>query len=258
VPALGFGTYELHGAHCRDMVAAALELGIRHLDTAQSYGNEAAVGEALATAPVARSDVFLTTTVADDRHAPAALLASVEESLDRLETDHVDLLLLHWPVDWDIVDASLDAMSEVRDRCWARHLGVSNFTASQLDRVRGRAPLEVLQVECHPFFQQSDLRRWCVAADWVFTAYTPLAKGMVAADETLCDIAAAHGSTPAAVALAWLLSLDHVTAIPRTGSVDHLVADLAGLDLELSASDLDRITALDAGRRLVDPPHAPW
>jgi 2,5-diketo-D-gluconate reductase B len=258
MPKLGLGTYQLMGDECRDVVAAALELGVRHIDTAQSYGNEAAVGAGLESSGVARDDVFVTTKIDDDRHSPADLVRSVEESLARLGTDHVDLLLVHWPVEWDIIAATLQTLAQVQASGMAHHIGVSNFTVEQLESVQSFAPLEVLQVECHPFFQQRELRSWCARADWIFTAYTPLAKGAVADDDTLRDIASAHSTSPATVALAWLVAQDHVVAIPRTRSQSHLEANWAALSLRLSSEELRRIDELDVGRRLVNPAHAPW
>jgi 2,5-diketo-D-gluconate reductase B len=258
MPALGLGTWQLDDAEAREIVRAALGLGYRHIDTAQMYDNEAAVGAGIADSGVARSEIFLTTKVADDRHEPDELVRSVEASLARLGTDHVDLLLLHWPVRWERIGATLAAMANVQAAGLTHHLGVSNFTVEQLEQVREFAPLEVLQVECHPFFQQHELRRWCEEAGWAFTAYSPLARGDVLEAGALSDIGEAHGAEPTTVALAWLLQLTGVCAIPRTADADHLSANWSARDLELTADDMERIATLDDGRRLVDPDRAPW
>lgn len=252
LPKFGLGTYQLEGAGCRAMVAEAIELGVRHVDTAQAYGNEADVGAGIRDASIPRDEVFITTKIDDDNHEPAELVNSVEASLERLGTDHVDLLLVHWPVEWDVIGATLSTLAQVHASGLAHHIGVSNFTVEQLDQVASLAPLEVLQVECHPFLQQRELRRWCAEAGWLFTAYSPIARGAVFDDETLDEIAAAHSVSPSAVALAWLMADDAVTVIPKTSDPDHLRANLDSLHLELSSDELARIDALDSGRRLVD------
>jgi 2,5-diketo-D-gluconate reductase B len=258
IPKLGFGTWQLEGDDAQRMVGAALDAGIRHIDTAQMYGNEAEVGRALTDSDVDRSEVFVTTKIDDEHHEPHDLVDSVEESLRLLGTDHVDLLLLHWPTSWDRVAATLSTMAQVQASGLARHIGVSNFTLDQLRSASDFAPLEVLQVECHPYLQQAPLRSWCVDHDWAFTAYSPIARGEVIDDETITAIADAHDTDPAAVALAWLLSKPQVTAIPKTTSEDHLRSNLAALTIELTDDDIARIDRLDEHRRLVDPDSAPW
>ncbi len=258
IPKLGLGTWELEGDDARRIVAAALDAGFRHLDTAQMYGNEREVGHGLSESGVDRSDVFITTKIDNDHHEPADLVASVEQSLERLGTDHVDLLLLHWPAHWDRVAATLSTMAQVQASGLARHIGVSNFTLDQLREASKFAPIEVLQVECHPFLQQAELRDWCVENSWAFTAYSPIARGEVIDDDTIAEIADAHGSDGAAIALAWLLSKPQVTAIPKTTSEEHLASNLDALDIVLTAEEIERIDALDANRRMVDPASAPW
>jgi 2,5-diketo-D-gluconate reductase B len=258
IPKLGFGTWQLEGDTARRMVSAALEAGFRHIDTAQMYGNEGDVGRALSDSGIDRSDVFVTTKVDNDRHEPHDLVASVEESLELLDTDHVDLLLLHWPTHWDRVAATLSTMAQVQASGLAQHIGVSNFTIDQLREVSDFAPIEVLQVECHPYLQQQALRSWCVDHGWAFTAYSPIARGEVADDETIARIAEAHDADPAAITLAWLLSKPQVTAIPKTTSEEHLGSNLAALTIELTDDEIARIDLLDERRRLVDPDSAPW
>lgn len=258
MPALGLGTWQLEGEALGNVVDAALELGFRHIDTAQMYGNESEIGAALEAASIPRDEIFLTTKVDNDHHEPAALVASVEASLERLQTDHVDLLLIHWPVEFERVGATLSALAQVQAGGLAHHIGVSNFTVEQLDQVADLAPLEVLQCECHPYFQQTQLRSWCAERGWAFTAYSPLGRGDVTTDDVLDDIAAAHDVSPASVALAWLIAQDQVTTIPKTSDVEHLQDNWSALSLELDPLELDRISALDEGRRLVDPDVAPW
>jgi len=156
------------------------------------------------------------------------------------------------------VGATLSTMAQLQASGPARHLGVSNFTIDQLRQVSDFGPIEVLQVECHPFLQQEELRSWCVEHGWAFTAYSPIARGDVIDDDTIESIADAHDTDPAAIALAWLLSKAQVTTIPKTISEEHLASNFAALDIELSDDEVGRIDALDEGRRLVDPDSAPW
>ena len=159
----------------------------------------------------------------------------------------------------DRIAATMAALANVHADGLARHIGVSNFTIEQLDEVTKMAPIEALQIECHPFFQQRELQAWCVEHDIALTAYSPVAQGAVFDDDTLTGIAEAHDTNPGAVALAWLLTRDHVCAIPRTSSADHLADNFAALDVELDEDEIARIDALDdPDGRIVSPPFAPW
>ena len=258
VPSLGFGTWQLDDDTAARMTERAIDIGYRHIDTAQMYRNEGGVGSGIAASGIDRDELFLTTKVDNDAHEPDDLVASVERSLDLLKTDHVDLLLIHWPVHYDRISATLAALAQVHAAGLARHIGVSNFTIDQLDHVKDMAPLEVLQVECHPFFQQRELRRWCVENDWVFTAYSPIAQGQVFDSEELGELAERVGCSPAQLALAWLIGLDNVTAIPRTSSSDHAAGNFDAATIDLGDEVRSAIDQLDRGDRLVDPDIAPW
>jgi 2,5-diketo-D-gluconate reductase B len=258
IPSLGFGTWRLYADTAAEMVRSALEVGYRHIDTAQMYRNEAGVGSGIAAGNVDRNEIFLTTKVDNEAHEPDDLVASVHNSLDKLDTDYVDLLLIHWPVHYNRIGATMAALSQVHAEGLARHIGVSNFTMDQLDEVAAMAPLEVLQVECHPHFQQRELRRWCVEHDWAFTAYSPLGQGEIFESKEFQDIAASVGAPSAQVALAWLIGLDRVTAIPRSSDQQHLESNFKATAIELSAEIRAQIDELDSGQRLVDPDFAPW
>lgn len=258
LPSLGIGTYRLCDDVARTVVRAALERGVRHIDTAQMYRNEAEIGAAVRESGVDRDRIHITTKIDNDNHSPGALVESVRRSLSDLGTDYVDLLLVHWPVAWDGIGATLSTLAQVHASGSARHIGVSNFTVEQLEVAQNYAPLETLQVECHPYFQQRRLRRWCEERGWAFTAYSPLAQGSVVDEPALAAIAGELGVTAPAVALAWLMSLPQVATIPRTGTIDHLEANLAARHVQLSAEQIDRIEQLDRNRRIVDPDFAPW
>ncbi len=258
IPVFGFGTYQLREDTAQTMTRVALEHGVRHIDTAQGYHNEEFVGAGVKESGVDRDEIFITTKIDNSMHEPDALARSIRESLVKLDTDYVDLLLIHWPVEWDRIGATLSTLNQVHGGGLARHIGVSNFTIDQLETAKEIAPLEVLQVECHPWFQQPELRTWCEDHGWAFTAYSPLGKGKAVDDPVLADIAATHGVAPTAVALKWLSTLPMVNVIPRTSSEEHLAFNLQARELELSDDELDRVAALHNGQRLINPPFGPW
>ena len=258
MPALGFGTYKLTGDAARRGTEHALALGYRHLDTAQIYDNEAEVGAGLAASAVPRADVFLTTKVWRDRVAPSRLKASVDESLQKLGTDYVDLLLLHWPV-WETeLEAQLEALASVRDAGKARLIGVSNYPAGMLrDALELMPDLATDQVEHHVLLGQDRLLDVIRPEGMVLTSYSPLAQGQALANDTVRDIARARAVGPAQVALAYLLGQDRVAAIPKASSDGHRASNLAAADLTLAPDDRARLDALPKDRRTVSPGFAP-
>ena len=256
VPALGLGTWLLEGKDCRQTVPAALEMGYRHIDTAQIYGNEADIGAALSDSGVERDEIFLTTKIWNDRHAPDEVARSTQESLDKLQTDYVDLLLIHWPVEFDRVGETLEAMVRLQERGLTRLIGVSNFTLSQFRSAASLAPVACNQVEYHPFLDQRPLRDAASAADAVLTAYSPLARGGVFSDETLVRIGKQHGKSPAQIALRWLLDQE-LLVVPKATGAEHLASNLAVFDFVLTAEERAAIQGLARGERLVEPPFAP-
>ena len=257
VPALGMGTWLLEGQDCRGAVPIALDLGYRHIDTAQIYGNEAEIGAALETADVPREDIFLTTKVWNDRHAGDEVVASTEESLQRLRTAYVDLLLIHWPVELERLEETLEAMVGLQERELVRHIGVSNFTLPQFQRAATAAPVVCNQVEYHPFLDQASLVAAAREHGAVLTAYSPLARGKVVSDETLQRIGETHGKSSAQVALRWLLDQDDVMVVPKATSEKHLSANLDVFDFSLTDEQRSQIDSLARGERLIDPGWAP-
>ncbi|SEK26687.1 2,5-didehydrogluconate reductase DkgB [Halomonas daqiaonensis] len=261
LPNPGLGTFRLQGDTLKRVIHDALELGFRHIDTAQMYDNEQDVGAAIAESEVPRETLFVTTKVWHDRLEPASLKASVEESLEKLGTDYVDLLLIHWPSPDEAVPMTdyLTALREVQQAGQARHIGVSNFTIAQVDRaleILGPEWLLTNQVEVHPFLQNRAVVEHCQSRGLTVTGYMPLAVGKVLEDETLKDIAEAHGVTPAQVVLAWTRSRGVVT-IPSSTRREHLAANLEAVDIKLGDDELEAIAGLDRGERIADPDFAP-
>jgi diketogulonate reductase-like aldo/keto reductase len=257
IPALGFGTWELEGRLAEEMVAAAVDMGYRHVDTAQVYGNEAAVGRGLERSGVPRDQVFLTTKIWPDSYAPGSFADAVDERLRLLGVDRVDLLLLHWPkFQGTTLIRTLRLLNEAREAGKARHIGVSNFTTDQIARARAgsEAPLVTDQVEYHPFLDQSAVLEAVREAGMCLTAYSPLAKGGVVGDSVLGEIGRAHGTGAPAVALRWLLQQEEVAAIPRTSDPGHARENLRALEIELTEEEMRRISGLARpGGRRIDP-----
>lgn len=261
LPNPGFGTYRLEEDTLRNSLGTALEAGYRHIDTAQFYGNEAEVGEVLANSGIGRNEIFLTTKVWYDRLVPGDLEKSVDESLERLKTDYVDLLLIHWPSPNDEVamEDYLPALKRVKTSGKARHIGVSNFTRAQLDRavsILGRGEILTNQIEVHPFLQNRAVIEKCQEHNIAVTAFMPLAVGKVMEDATLKQIAEAHDASPAQIALAWLKAQDIVT-FPSSTKAKNIRSNLAAFDLTLSDEEMQAIAALERDERIADPDFAP-
>jgi diketogulonate reductase-like aldo/keto reductase len=249
IPALGLGTWQNTGDACTESVRTALEMGYRHVDTAQVYDNERAVGEGLAAADVDRAEVFLTTKVWRSNLARRDVLESVRESVEKLGVDTVDLLLIHWPHPRVAIEETLGAMEQLREEGLVAHLGVSNFTRSQLAEARrvAEAPIVADQVQYHPYTDQSELRDYCVREGIALTAYSPLARGDVLDDEVLGTIGDRYDKSAAQVALRYLVQQENVVAIPKATGREHLRENLAVFDFELSDEELARIRTLDGG-----------
>lgn len=257
IPALGFGTFRMTEDEVLSILPAALAAGFRHVDTAQIYQNEAAVGEALEESGVPRSEIFLTTKVWVTNFAHDAFLASVEDSLKKLRTDHVDLLLLHWPGGSDVPHAEqIESLNEVQRRGWTRHVGVSNYNVAQMADAIRQSPAKIAtnQVEYHPWLDQSKLLAAARAAGVSVTAYYAMADGRSARDPVLAEIGRAHGKSAAQVALRWLVQQPDVIALSKTAKVSRLGENLAVFDFELSEEEMSRIFALASPEgRIVSP-----
>jgi 2,5-diketo-D-gluconate reductase B len=259
MPVLGLGTWENDDpAQCTESVTTALETGYRHVDTAQIYRNEAAVGEGIAAADVDRDDVFLATKVWIDQLAPEDVAQSTRESLEKLGTEYVDLLYVHWPAGAYDPEATLPAFAELRDDGLVDRIGVSNFEPEHLDAATdalGEAPF-ANQVEMHPLLRQEELREYAEANGVELVAYSPLARGQVLDEPTVGGIAEKHGVSAAQVSLAWLREKG-VTAIPKATGADHIADNWASLALELDDEDVEAIDALGRTDRQVDPDFGP-
>lgn len=248
IPLLGFGTWMLGPDDARRMVAEALRIGYRHIDTAWIYRNEKAVGDgirdAIEAGQVAREDIWLTTKIWVDHFARDALLKQAEESAASLGFTP-DLLLLHWPKPQPSFEETLGALNEAKDRGLTRSIGLSNFPSAEFRRAQSlsSARLVTNQVEYHPYLKLSKLKAAARELGSSITAWSPLAQGKIADDATLVEIGRAHGKTPGQVTLRWLIQQE-VIAIPRTAKESRAAENFDIFDFELSAEEVDRIHAL--------------
>lgn len=244
VPSLGLGTYRLTGETCVRAVERALSMGYRHVDTAQMYGNEAEVGRGIEASGVDRGEVFLTTKVWPDDFARERVIHKTRESLKKLGTDYVDLLLMHWPSGHMPLEETLGAMRGLQEGGSVLRVGVSNFSPALVEEAAQHAEVFCNQVEYHPYSDQGELLAQAREMDYLLTAYRPLSRGGVEGDGTLREIGEAHGKTAAQVALRWLVQQEKVSAIPKATGEDHLRENLDVFDFELSAEEMDRVSSL--------------
>lgn len=261
IPALGLGTWTLRDDACVDLVAHALSLGYRHVDTASMYRNEEAVGAGLRAAGLPRDEVFVTTKVWWTDLAAADLRRSAEASLGRLGLDAVDLLLIHWPNPQIPLEETIRALNRARRDGLARHIGVSNFPTALLKQAvaLSEAPLAVNQVEHHPYLDQGKVRAACRAAGMALVGYCPLHRGGGLFDEpAVAQAAQAHGRTPAQVVLRWHVQQEGTVAIPRTTRKERLAENAAIFDFALSEAEMAAISALNGkGNRICDYDFSP-
>ncbi|MDW3680552.1 aldo/keto reductase [Cupriavidus sp. CV2] len=257
IPSLGVGTYGMRGEELSGIVASALQSGFRHIDTAQMYANEADVGQGIAQSGVPRSEVFITTKVWVGNYAPRLFGPSVDDSLRKLHTDYIDLLLLHWPSQDVPLADQLGALSELVRVGKVRHIGVSNYNRALMAQAiaLSERPLVTNQFEYHPYLDQRVLVTATRDAGLAVTAYCGMAVGRVFTDPVLKEIAARHQRGVSQIVLRWLVQQDGVIALSRTTRIDRLGENAAVFDFELSPDEMAAIFALvQPGSRIVDPP----
>ncbi len=265
MPRLGLGTWPMLGAECQASVEAALAMGYRHIDSAEMYGNEAPIGAAIRASGLKRGDVFLTTKIwhyVHQQQSPQtaeAFRAAFDRGLERLGLDYVDLLMVHWPSPQMDLPMVLEGLAALRQAGLARAVGMANFPLGLMRRAveANVVPLAALQVEHHIYLSQQRLLDYLTPRGIALTSYTPLAKGSVTEDPVIQRIAARHGATPGQVALAWLLAIPGVAAIPKAQSPGRQKENLAAAALQLSAQDLAALAGLTKSGRMVNPPFAP-
>ena len=257
IPKFGVGTFRLQGQVVIDSVRNALDVGYRAIDTAQIYGNEAEVGQAIAESGITRDELFLTTKIWVDNYSPAKLIQSLQESLQKLRTDRVDLTLIHWPAPGNGVALSdfMGALAQAKAQGLTRQIGVSNFNIALTEQAIaavGAGEIATNQIELSPYLQSRKLTAYLQAQGIAVTSYMTLAYGKVLQDPLLAEIAAKHQATVAQVALAWALQLGY-SVIPSSTKRENLVSNLKAQQLQLDAEDMARIAQLERNGREVNP-----
>lgn len=265
LPALGLGTMKITDPdEGPTAVSQAIDIGYRHIDTAQKYGNEHIVGAGIEQSDVPREDLFVATKIEESNLSHDDVLTTAAESVDRLGVDTLDLLYVHWPAITDQSDSyspedTLEAFNTLYEDGVVRHVGVANFSpdlvaeaAQHLD-----APILANQVEMHLHLQQEELVTYAQANDMYLVAYAPLMRGEIASVPALREIAEKHETTPGQVSLAWLMSKENVVPIPKS-SGPHLLENYQARTLELDRDDIERIDAIDEQHRIIDAEKGPW
>jgi 2,5-diketo-D-gluconate reductase A len=258
IPQLGYGVFLVKPGDTERAVSAALEAGYRHIDTAEMYGNEKQVGAAIGRSGLKRSEVFVTTKLANDSHQPDDARRALETSLERLGFDYVDLFLIHWPLPGryggDYV-STWRALADFYREGLARSVGVSNFQAHHLRRLHqeSEVPPAVNQIEVHPFLTQDELRQFCAAHQIAIEAWSPLGRGAVLDDPVIVSIAKNAGKTPAQVVLRWHIERGDII-FPKSVTPERIRENIDIFDFELSADDIAEITALNKNQRVGPDP----
>jgi 2,5-diketo-D-gluconate reductase A len=256
IPQLGFGVFQVPAKETEEAVARALDAGYRHIDTAAAYRNEGPVGQAIRASGIPREEIFVTTKCFNDDHGHDKAKHAFKQSLERLELEHVDLYLIHWPVPaHDLYVETWQAFVELQSEGLVRAIGVSNFQPEHLERLvseTGVTPA-INQVELHPYFQQAGLRHEHDELDVVTEAWSPLGQGLELEDPVIAEIAAAHSKTPAQAIIRWHVQLGNVV-IPKSVTPERIVENFDVFDFQLSDAQMDAIRALDAGRRIGPDP----
>lgn len=249
IPALGLGTWAMHGKECQRTIENALELGYRHIDTAQMYRNEQDIGTALQQSAIPREEIFLTTKLLSSNLHRDDVFNSFAASRNRLQMDYVDLLLIHSPNSMVPIEETIEAMNQLQEEKKVRHIGVSNFSVQQMQEAMraSTTPIFTNQVEYNPYIGKQKVLEFCIEQDIALTAYTPLAKNRIVRDETIRGIAEKYGKTPAQITLRWLIQQDHVITIPKSSDPEHLKENIDIFDFALTDEEMRKMFSLHGG-----------
>jgi diketogulonate reductase-like aldo/keto reductase len=256
IPVLGIGVGELTEAETEHAVSAALEIGVRLIDTAAAYGNEAAVGRAIAASGVPRAEIFVTTKLATEDQGFKSARDACQASLERLGLDYVDLYLIHWPAgDAGRYVDSWGGMAKSRELGHTKSIGVANFNAEDLSNIIDLSFIApaVNQIELHPLLNQAAMREVNAEHGTVTEAYGPLGVGRLVENPTVVSVAGEYGKTPAQVLIRWSIQLGNVV-IPRSSKAERIAENFDVFDFELSATHMDALNALDEGTRFRPDP----
>lgn len=249
IPALGLGTAQLTGEECINTVEEALNLGYRHIDTAQLYGNESEIGKAIENSQIDRNKIFIVTKIKRKNLEKTKLYQSFINSLEKLRTNYVDLLLIHAPSRKVPIQESINEMNKLQNKDKIKHIGVSNFSVEKTKKAMkvSSTPIITNQVKYHPMYGQEKLLKFCLNEDICLTAYSPLARGKIHGNRTLKKIGSKYNKNEFQTALRWLIQQDKVVTIPKASSRKHLEENIDIFDFELNREEMKKIFEIHGG-----------
>ena len=253
IPQLGLGTWELRGEQCRTTVVESLEMGYRHIDTADAYGNHQEVGNGIADSGVPRDSIFLTTKIPMSSQSSEAVRQFGDRMREELGVEFVDLLLIHWPMKKVSFEETLAAMKKLVEKGYVRSIGISNFNSEIAAEAASisEIPIVTNQVEFHPLLFQRNLLDACSKLGMAVTAYSPLGRGKALTHPTVTEIAANLGASPSQVCITWLLR-KNIIVIPKATGREHLKANLTAADIVLDDAQAEAIDSIEESVRGID------
>jgi diketogulonate reductase-like aldo/keto reductase len=256
IPCIGLGTWQLNGEICSKAVVDAIDIGYRHVDTAEIYGNQQNVGEGIKKSGIRRKEIFLTSKVWRSNLKKQDVVDSCKETIEALNTDYIDLYLVHWPNEEVDIKETLEAMELLKEEGLIKNYGVSNFTKDDLEKTKG---FEVVidQIEFHPTLYQKELKEYCDKRKIVITAYSPLAQGLDLKLPQVVKISEKYKKSTAQIVLNWLRQ-HKIVAIPRSAEKDHIKDNFESLNWDLEKEDVETLDSLNKDMRVINPGFASW
>ncbi|MFW5976822.1 MAG: aldo/keto reductase [Bacillota bacterium] len=255
IPALGLGTWQNNGKNCINSVKKAIELGYTHIDTADAYNNHKEVGKGIKKSGINRENLFLTTKIWRENLSYSKVISSGKRFLKELDTEYLDLLLIHWPNQSIPISETLKGMEELKNEGIVKNIGVSNFTINHLKEALevNEDLITVNQVEFHPYLYQKKLLNFCQNNDIVITAYSPLARGEIFNDDTFKELSEKYDKSPAQLSLKWLVDKD-IVVIPKASSESHIKDNMKIFDWKLPDKAKEKLDNMNKNKRIIDPP----
>lgn len=252
IPAIGFGTWRLTGDECRSSVLKALEIGYRHIDTAEHYGNQVEIGKAIKESGINRQDLFITSKIFRDRLHEQDILDDANQTLEELQTDHLDLLLIHWPNKDIPIEQTVEGFNQLNQQGKAKSIGVSNFTPHHIQDFQN-VGMQIVnnQVELHPTFNQIDLQNFCNSKNIILTAYSPIAQGQDLDIPEIVELSKKYAVSPAQVIINWIVARG-IVAIPRSSKPERILDNFNCLNWQMDQQDIERMNKIQQKTRMLD------
>ncbi len=261
IPAIGLGTWEnVKQKLCKNAVKTAIEIGYRHIDTAQFYDNEEAVGKGIKASGVAREKLFIASKIWIKNLDHRGVIKSTKESLKRLDVDYLDCIYVHWPAGKYSPEETLPALVQLKEQGLIKNLAVSNFTEELIETALETidSPIWANQIELHPLLQQPNMQDYLKNKEIYLVAYSPFRHGTILDNPELTALANKYDCSVPRLILAWLVQQENIITIPKASSAEHIKDNFAALEMSLAEEDCQIIETFNRGDRFVDPPFAAW